>query len=154
MRNFRYETRLAKLGINRLEDRRVKGDLIEIHKYVNELDEIIWERNPVFNTPKVGVLTISNGVKIRWETFKSKTRNDLTAKQVPSRHNYFSNRITPTWNALTKRIAQAPTLNMFKKGLYDQFNSKGRYGKVHESAKLRCLRTARQKLLINSHNAQ
>ena len=57
MRNLRYETRLAKWGINRLEDRRVRGDLIEMYKSVNGLDEIIWERNPVVNTPKVGVFT-------------------------------------------------------------------------------------------------
>ena len=100
----------------------MRGDLIEMYKSVNGLDEIIWERNPVVNTPKV--LTRSNGVKIRRETFKSKVRNDF-AKQVSTRHNYFSNRITPTWNALPKRIVQAPTLN--KKGLDDQFKSEGRY---------------------------
>ena len=57
MGNLRYETRLAKWGINRLEDRRVRVDLIEMYKSVNGLDEIIWERNPVVNTPKVGVFT-------------------------------------------------------------------------------------------------
>ena len=67
MRNLRFETRLAKWGINRLEDRRVRGDLIEMYKSVNGLKEIILERNPVVNTPKVGVLTRSNGVKIRRE---------------------------------------------------------------------------------------
>ena len=46
VRSLRYETRLAKWGINKLEDRRVRGDLIEMYKSVNGLDEIIWERNP------------------------------------------------------------------------------------------------------------
>ena len=80
MRNLRYETRLAKWEINRLEYKRVRGDLIEIYKSVNELDEINWERNPVVNTPKVGVLTRSNWVKIRGETFKSKIQNDFAKK--------------------------------------------------------------------------
>ena len=62
MRNLRYETRLAKWGINRLENRRVRGDLIEMYKSVNELDEINRERNSVVNTPKVGVLTRLNAV--------------------------------------------------------------------------------------------
>ena len=57
MRNLRYETRPAKWGINRLEDRHVRGDLIEMYKSVNGLYEINRERNPVVNTPKVGVLT-------------------------------------------------------------------------------------------------
>ena len=75
MRNLKYEARLTKWGINRLEDRRVRLDLIEMYKSVNGLDEINWERNPVVNTPKVGFITRSNGVKIRRDTFKSKIRN-------------------------------------------------------------------------------
>ena len=54
---------------------RVRGDLIEMYISLNGLVEFIWERNPVVNTPKVEVLTGSNGVKIRRETFKSKIRN-------------------------------------------------------------------------------
>ena len=81
MRDLRYEARLTKWGINRLEDRRVRGDLIEMYKSVNGLDEINWERNPVMITPTDRVLTRSNGVKIRRDTFKSKIRNDF-AKQV------------------------------------------------------------------------
>ena len=126
MRDLRYEARLTKWGINRLEDRRVRGDLIEMYKSVNGLDEINWERNPVMITPTDRVLTRSNGVKIRRDTFKSKIRNDF-AKQVSTRHNYFFNRITPIWNALPEKIVQAPTLNMFKKGLDDRFKSNGRY---------------------------
>ena len=40
MRNLSYQMRLKRWGINRLEDRRMKGDLIEMHKSVNGLDEI------------------------------------------------------------------------------------------------------------------
>ena len=32
---------------NRLEDRRVRGDLIQMYKSVNGLDEIKWENDPV-----------------------------------------------------------------------------------------------------------
>ena len=48
-----------------LADRRVRGDLIEMYISVNGLDEIHWERNPIVNTPKVGVIARSNGLKIR-----------------------------------------------------------------------------------------
>ena len=50
MKNLRYETKIAKWGTNRLEDRSMRGDLIEIYKFVNGLDEINWDRNPVVNT--------------------------------------------------------------------------------------------------------
>ena len=85
-----------------------------MHKSVNGLDEINWERNPVVNTPTVGVLTRSNVVKIKRDTFKSKIRNDF-GRQVSVRHNYFFNKKTPTWNALPKKIVQALTLKIFKK---------------------------------------
>ena len=62
---------------NRLEDRRVREDLIEMYKSVNGLDEINWERNQVI------------------DTFKSEIRNDF-AKLLYTMHNYFINRITPT----------------------------------------------------------
>ena len=71
-----------------------------MYKPVNGLDEINWKSNPVVHTPKVGVLTRSNGAKIRRDTFKSKIRNEF-ANQISARYNYFVNRITPTWNALS-----------------------------------------------------
>ena len=64
-----YETRLKRLGINRLEDRLVRGDSIEMYKSLKRLDEI---KSKWVNTPKFGVITRSNEVKIRRETFKSR----------------------------------------------------------------------------------
>ena len=87
IRNLSYQMRLKRWGINRLEDRRVRGDLIEMYKSVNGLDEINWERNPVVNTPKFGVITRSNGVKIKRDTFKSRIRNDF-ARQVSAKQNH------------------------------------------------------------------
>ena len=84
-----------------------------MYKSVNELDETNWERNPVVNTPKFGVITRTNGVKIKRDTFKSRIPNDF-AKQVSAKHNYFLNRIKSTWNILQKKIVQASTLNIFK----------------------------------------
>ena len=99
MRNLRYEVRPTKWGINMLEDRLVRGDLIETYKSVNGLAEINWGRNSMVNTQKAGVLTRSIGVKIRRNTFKSKIRNEF-AWQVSVRHNYFFNRVTQTWKTL------------------------------------------------------
>ena len=45
MKNLRYEKKLVKWEIKRLEDRRVRGDFIKMYKNVNKLDEINWERN-------------------------------------------------------------------------------------------------------------
>ena len=40
MRNLGYEARPKRWGINRLEDRRDRGDLIQMYKSVNGLVEI------------------------------------------------------------------------------------------------------------------
>ena len=50
----------------------MRRGLIEMYISVNGLGEIIWERNPVINTPTDRVLTSSNGVMIRRDRFKSK----------------------------------------------------------------------------------
>ena len=71
-----------------LKDRLVRVHLIEIYKSVNGLDKINWERNPKVNTQKAGLLTRSNGFKIRRDTFKSKIRNYF-AREVSARNNYF-----------------------------------------------------------------
>ena len=76
----------------------------------------------MINTPKNRILTRSNGVKIRRDRFKSKIQNDFE-KQLSTRHNYFFSRITLTWNALPKKIVQAQTLKMFKKGFDDRFKA-------------------------------
>ena len=53
--------------------------------------------------------------------------SETTAKELSARHNYLFNRLAPTWNTFPKKIVQAPTLNMFKKGLDDRFKDNGRY---------------------------
>ena len=65
MKSLRYEARLVKWRVDRLEDRRVRAHLIEMYKYVNELDEINLERYPVINTPRDRFLTRSNGFEIK-----------------------------------------------------------------------------------------
>ena len=47
MRNLGYEAKLKRWDINRLEDRRARGDLIPMYKSVNGLDEIKWENDRV-----------------------------------------------------------------------------------------------------------
>ena len=66
-----YEARLKRCGINRLEDSRVRGDLIQVYKSVNGLNEIKWKNDPV-NVSTERVLTRSNRLGIQKKSFKSK----------------------------------------------------------------------------------
>ena len=85
-----------------------------MYKSVNGLNEINWERIPVLIKPKDRSLTRSNGLKMGADTYKKKIRNNF-AEKVYARHNYFFDRLMPTWNALPEKIVQAPTLITFKK---------------------------------------
>ena len=71
MRNIGYEARLKKWDIKRLEDSRVRGDLIQMYKSVNGLNEIKSENDPV-NLSTDGVLT-----RVKRENFKSRNRNNF-----------------------------------------------------------------------------
>ena len=125
MRNIGYEERLKKWSISSLEDRHVRGDLIQMYKSVNGLDEIKWENDRV-NLSTEGVLTRAHMFGIKRETFKSRNRNDF-CKQVSTRHTFFYNRLAPTWNFLPETIVKAPTLNSFKKQIDDRYKRNGRY---------------------------
>ena len=58
MINLGYEARLKRWDINRLEDKRVKSDFIQMFKSVNGLHEIKWENHPV-NLSSKRILTRS-----------------------------------------------------------------------------------------------
>ena len=66
--------------------------------------------------------TRGNSVKLRREVFSARSKNDFAA-QVSVRHNFFSNRVTPVWNALPDSVVLAPGLNCFKNRL-DEFISR------------------------------
>jgi len=42
IRNWRYEDRVAVLGLTSLHERRLRGDLIQLFKLVNGINEVTW----------------------------------------------------------------------------------------------------------------
>ena len=42
IRSLEYEERLRVLGLTTLEERRKRGDLIQIYKIINGIDEVAW----------------------------------------------------------------------------------------------------------------
>ena len=85
--NLGYEARLRRWGINRLEDRRVRGYLIQMYKSVNGLDEFKLDNYPTsLSTERVWAR--SHKVGIKRETFESKNRNEF-CKQLLTRHSIF-----------------------------------------------------------------
>ena len=57
-----------------------------------------------------------NSLRLRRESFKSRLRNDFS-QSVTVRHNFFLNRVVPTWNSLPDDVVTSSSLNSFKNAL-------------------------------------
>ena len=121
-----HDQRLEEVGLTTLEERRKRGDLIQLYKLINGLEIV---DNSCFPKPAPSLKYLGpepsirgNSMKIERELFNAKDKNKY-ARFTTLRHNFFSNRVTNIWNELPDIIIKAPTINYFKAGL-DNFFSK------------------------------
>ena len=102
LKNLKYPLRCSKLNLTTLTDRRIRGDLIQQYKLLNNIDIVNWYSQPIIIPPRAG-----NRQKLNRELVKN----------CNERHNFFNNRIVKYWNALPDNVAQAVTVNSFKNKL-------------------------------------
>lgn len=106
-RNLNYSKRLLKCRLTSLETRRIRADLIEVFKIVNEFEGLVKEDFFHFN-PRIS----------RGHRFKlTKCRSHLDARKF-----CFSNRIVEHWNNLPNNAVEAKSINVFK-GRVDSYLS-------------------------------
>ena len=107
-----YEERLAFLGMRTLEDRRLRGDLIETFKILTGQSDVKYQtwfklakdqEGSVDTRARTGYLNL---VK------PSQAKSDV-------RKNFFSQRVVPYWNQLPNHVKQAKKTNEFKNA-YDE----------------------------------
>ena len=107
LKGLNAEERRKKLGLMTLEDRRERGDLIEVYKILKGLTRIdpaeFWE-----------VREARNGVRLVKE---------LAANGKKQRHGFFSYRIIQKWNLLPLEVKTAPSLESFKNRLDEKILS-------------------------------
>ena len=82
-----------------------------MYKASKGIDKISWVNNIDYNSTTRG-----HNNKIIRETFSSRLKNDYSYF-VNVRHNFFTNRVAPIWNALPCEVVSANTLNTFKNSL-------------------------------------
>ncbi|KAF2347480.1 hypothetical protein FHG87_021764 [Trinorchestia longiramus] len=93
LRNFSYKICLQHLKLISIEQRRLRGELIETYKYLNGLNNVTLE----------GFLrTENNDHKLLPISFNT------------SQANFFPIKIVATWNQLPEKIVSAGTVNIFK----------------------------------------
>ena len=101
LRGFNSEERRKKLGLMTLEERRERGDLMEVFKILKGLTKIdpteFWE-----------VRDARNGARLVKE---------LASKGKRQRKNFFSYRVVQKWNLLPMDLKTAPSLDSFKNRL-------------------------------------
>ena len=101
LRGKNLEERRMELGLMTLQQRRERGDLIEVYKILNGLTKIdptsFWE-----------VRHVRNGVQLVKE---------LAAGGRRQRQNFFLYCVVQKWNLLPAEIKTAPSLNSFKNRL-------------------------------------
>jgi hypothetical protein len=102
LKNKPYPERLAALELPSLEHRRMRGDMIDLYKYMHG---IYKTSRPQFERHS-GRETRGNSLKL------AKHHCRLTV-----RSNFFSERVVSTWNNLPDSVVQAPTINAFKNRL-------------------------------------
>jgi ribonuclease P/MRP protein subunit RPP40 len=104
LRDWPYSRRLAYLGLDLLELRRLRADLSLTYSILHGLT--IIDPDKFFRR--------SLSARTRGHSFKLVADNSV----LDCRRNFFSNRIVPTWNSLPESAVGAPSLASFKKQIY------------------------------------
>ena len=101
LKKLNSEERRKKLELMTLEQRRDRGDLIEVFKMLKGMTRInpnqFWEVREARGGPRLVKEMAANGRK--------------------QRHNFFSYRVIQKWNLLPAEIKMAPSLDSFKNRL-------------------------------------
>ncbi|XP_077980268.1 uncharacterized protein LOC144435555 [Glandiceps talaboti] len=102
MRDLSYSERLTRLDIPSMSYRRMRGDMIEVWKYLHGK----YSANQHFFQCETHSATRGHPLKLRKSLCQKSTRA-----------NFFPNRIINAWNKLPTKIVTANTINSFKNTL-------------------------------------
>jgi hypothetical protein len=107
-RKLTYEDRLRRTGLTTLEERRTRGDLIEVFKMLKGLNKVDYKC----------FFQLAKSERTRGHVLKlAKARFNLEIRK-----NYFSQRVVNEWNKLPAVVIEADSVNSFK-NRYDKFMS-------------------------------
>ena len=114
IRNLDYKERLERLQlVHSLERRRLRGDLIEVYKWVRGFNKGDISKVLIVSGPGG---TRTNGFKLEKFRFR---------KEIGK--NWFTNRVVDEWNRLSGQVVSANTLQCFKKRLDNLMDRDGRW---------------------------
>ena len=109
-----YEDRLKQLEIYSLEKRRLRGDLIEVYKILNEKERVDKAK---FFQPALDTYGLRGHSQ---KLFKPRCR-------TTARKTFFLNRIIEEWNRLPQHVIDSSSVNVFKNRLDEAWEDMGIY---------------------------
>ena len=117
LRGFTYEQRCEALGLQKLDQRRIRGDLIQQYKIRRRFDQVSWVDQPP--------------TRPAWGPYPARVVRELT--RTTARHEFFTNRVAGAWNCVPQDVKDARSTNAFKQRLdrfieeYGPLPKKGNY---------------------------
>ena len=112
LRNMEYDERLKELKLTRLEDRRIRGDMILTYRLINGKENVDYRK---FFT------LVDDHYDLRGHKKKIKRTN----MSLDVRRYFFSRRVVKKWNSLSEDEVKAPSTAAFKR-IYDKKEKDGR----------------------------
>jgi hypothetical protein len=98
-----YETRLKNTGLIRVQERHIRGDLIQVFKLIKGIDRVDFNK----------FFQLSDTDRTRGHKYKIiKNRSRLEIRKQ-----FFSQRVVNTWNNLPSFVVEADSVNCFKNRL-------------------------------------
>ena len=107
-----YEEKLKEVGLTTLEERRKRGDMIEVWKILHHQEDVnpsTWFKLAAENSERETRMS-TDPWNIKPQTFKTEIRK-----------HFFSVRTPDPWNSLPKEVKNAKNINSFKNS-YDNWH--------------------------------
>jgi hypothetical protein len=121
LQNLSYNERLLNLGLTSLEERRTRGDMIQMFKIQNNFNKVnlsakntSCNKNYAQNVGPASSVALRRRASIRLEK--------EFVKSCTVRESFFTNRVADNWNKLSDETVQSRSVNGFKAS-YDKFTN-------------------------------
>ena len=111
LRGLTYEQQLTELGLTTLEERRRRGDLIEVFKIMHGYENLDRSYFFVLESEVHGYATRRHGLSIKTPTTVTKRRKK-----------FFDIRIINDWNRLPASVVYSRSIGSFKRALDDYYS--------------------------------
>ena len=112
--NGSYEEKLSQLGIDKLELRRIKIDLIQTWKIIHGYDKI--DESILFERAHQGANRVTRATA-------SEFNLKMNICRIDQRRKFFSERVVSIWNNLPENIKATEKLGPFRRRLDEYYNN-------------------------------